>query len=149
LKRALSQLAFLKTVPLRRLTVPSRDCLTWLREARKLLAAICGRQTGLITVTIHNEHGQGVEFLLPPDDHGRPVTHCVPTETRSELVQRRLRPVEEKALHAAEDTPLPVKALARKAGYRPGSYFSEAVTQLCRLGKLVRVPDGVRRAEEE
>jgi hypothetical protein len=51
--------------------------------------------------------------------------------------------VEQAALNAATDSPLPVKALARKAGYRPGSYFSEAVTHLCRLGKLARYPDGV------
>src|SRR5262249_27488071 len=52
-------------------TVSAPDCLTWLREARRLLTALRGPQTGIITVTIHNEQGQGLEFLLPPDDNGR------------------------------------------------------------------------------
>ena len=68
---------------------------------------------------------------------------------RTMLEERRLSPVENAALHAALDKPLSVKKLARLAGYRAGSHFSAAVTQLCRMGKLVRVPDGVRRAEEE
>jgi hypothetical protein len=127
-------------------TVSTPDCLTWLREARRLLAALCGPQAGLITVTIHNEQGRGLEFLLPPDENGRPALRCVLKEEHSGVVERQLRKIEQAALNAAEEQPLPVKALARKAGYRPGSYFSEAVTHLCRIGKLVRVPDGVRRA---
>jgi len=128
-------------------TVPRPDCLTWLREARNLLAAIYGPQAGLITVTIHNEHRQGVEFLLPPDAHGRPANRCRPLDMPTHEVERRLRRVEQAALKAADAKPLPVKALARKAGYRPGSYFSDAITHLCRLGKLVRLPDGVCRPD--
>jgi hypothetical protein len=128
--------------------VPSPKCLPWLREARKLLAAIYGPQQGLITVTINNGQGQAVEFLLPPDENGRPARRPRPTETGSSSVERRFRPVEQAAFDASEDQPISVKALARKAGYKPGSYFSEAVTHLCRLGKLVRVPDGVRRGAD-
>ena len=120
-----------------------RDCLTWLRAARELLADACGSQSGPITVIIANEHGQGIEFTLPPDVGGRQATRCVPTETRQPLSEPRLRRVEQAALNAASLSPTPVKALARQAGYRPGSYFSEAVTHLCRLGKLARHPDGV------
>jgi hypothetical protein len=127
-------------------TVSSPDCLTWLREARQLLTALRGPQTGILTVTIHNEQGQGLEFLLPPDDNGRPALRCMLKEDQPGVRERQLRKIEQAALDAAEEQPLPVKALARKAGYRPGSYFSEAVTHLCRIGKLVRLPDGVRRA---
>jgi hypothetical protein len=110
-----------------------------------LLAAIYGPQAGLITVTINNDQGQAVEFLLPPDEKGRQRQRSRPTEIGPGAVDRRFRPVEQAAFDAAEDMPISVKTLARKAGYKPGSYFSEAVTHLCRLGKLVRVPDGVRR----
>jgi hypothetical protein len=108
-----------------------------------------GPQTGLITVTIYNEQGQGVEFLLPPDVAGRTAKRSRLVNPDPPVVERRLRPVEQAALDAAEAKPLPVKALARKAGYRPGSYFSEAVTHLCRLGRLVRLPEGVCRAEQQ
>jgi hypothetical protein len=125
--------------------VPPRRIIPWLREARDLLSAICGPQTGQITVTIHNDRGQALELLLPPDVNGRQPLRSRPADYSSLVVSRRLRPVERAALEAAENVPLPVKVLARKAGYRPGSYFSNAITQLCRLGKLVRVPDGLRR----
>lgn len=128
--------------------MPSLECLPWLRAARQLLAAIYGPQLGLITVTIHNAHGQGVELLLPPEENGRHKQRARPTETGPRIVERRLRHVEQAAFNAAEEEPLSVKALARKAGYKPGSYFSEAVTHLCRLGKLVRVPDGVQRGHD-
>jgi hypothetical protein len=119
--------------------VAPRDCLAWLRAARELLAEACGAPSGLITVIIANEHGQGIEFTLPPDVRGRQPTRCVPTD----LSEPRLRRVERAALNAASTSPTPVKALARQAGYKPGSYFSEAVTHLCRLGRLARRPDGV------
>ena len=90
-----------------------------------------------------------MELLLPPDVNGRQPLRSRPVDYSSLVLLRRLRPVEQAALDAAEREPLPVKALARKAGYRPGSYFSNAITQLCRLGKLVRVPDGLRRPSEE
>jgi len=90
-----------------------------------------------------------LELLLPPDVNGRQPLRSRPVDYSSLVLLRRLRPVEQAALDAAEREPLPVKALARKAGYRPGSYFSNAITQLCRLGKLVRVPDGLRRPSEE
>jgi len=128
--------------------VPSRQTLAWLREARSFLSAIYGPQTGLITVTIHNSHGQGVEFLLPPDDNGRAAQRSRPTDAGHSVIRRWLRPVEQAAFDAAGDKPLAVKALARKAGYKPGSYFSQAVTNLCRLGRLIRLPDGVQRAGE-
>ena len=128
--------------------MPPRRIIPWLREARDLFSAICGPQTGQITVTIHNDRGQALELLLPPDVNGRQPLRSRLADPRA-LVQRPLRRVEQRALDAAESEPLPVKVLARKARYRPGSYFSNAVTQLCRLGKLVRVPDGVRRAAED
>jgi hypothetical protein len=123
--------------------VPRRDCLAWLRAARELLAETCGAPSGPITVIIANEHGQGIEFTLPPDDCGRQATRYVPTQTLRALAEPRLRRVEQAALNAATTSPIPVKALARQAGYKQGSYFSEAVTHLCRLGRLARHPDGV------
>jgi hypothetical protein len=130
------------------MNVSHLQCLPWLREARKLLAAIYGPQFGLVTVTIHNAQGQGVEFLLPPEENGRQKKRPWSADAIPNAVERRLRRVEQAAFDAAADKPIPVKALARKAGYRPGSYFSEAITHLCRLGKLVRLPDGVRRVDE-
>jgi hypothetical protein len=129
--------------------VKSLKCLPWLREARRLLAAIYGTQAGLITVTINNSQGQAVEFLLPPDEKGRQAQRSRPAEMNAGAVEHWFRPVERAAFDAAEDNPISVKALARKAGYKPGSYFSEAVTHLCRLGKLVRGPDGVQRGADE
>jgi hypothetical protein len=127
--------------------VSSLECLPWLRDARKLLSAICGPQRGLITVTIHNSRGQGAQFLLPPEVNGRQATR--PHTTDSTLdAGPRFRTVEQAALDAAEKEPIPVKALARKAGYKAGSYFSEAVTHLCRLGMLTRTPDGVCRRSD-
>ena len=128
--------------------VPTFECLPWLREARKLLAAIYGRQSGLLTVTIQNADGQAVEFLLPPEENGRQKARSRPNDEGTGAVERRLSPVEQAALTASLDKPLSVKKLARLAGYKAGSHFSAAVTQLCRMGKLVRVPDGVRRAED-
>src|SRR5262249_7191103 len=87
------------------LIVSSPHCLPWLREARQLLAAIYGPQSSLITVTIHNTHGQGVEFLLPPDENGRHKQRSRPVERKLEIVERQLRPVELAALEAAEDKP--------------------------------------------
>jgi hypothetical protein len=127
--------------------VSSLECLPWLRDARKLLAAICGPQSGLITVTIHNSRGQGVEFLLPPEEKGRQAYRPRPVDPAPAVVPR-FRRVEQAALDAADDKPMPVKALANKAGYKSGSYFSEAVTHLCRLGMLTRTPDGILRRSE-
>ena len=128
--------------------MPFPECLPWLREARKLLAAIYGPQPGLITVMVYNPQGQAVEFLLPPEENGRQTRRPQPRDGASTAYECRFRPVEQAAFNAADDKPMPVKALARKAGYKPGSYFSEAVTHLCRLGMLVRVPDGVVRGSE-
>jgi|SRR5262245_38545052 len=97
---------------------------------------------------VHNRQGQAVEFLLPPEENGRQTRRLRPKEEEPNAVERRFRPVERAAFNAADDQPIPVKALARKAGYKAGSYFSEAVTHLCRLGMLVRVPDGVVRGSE-
>jgi hypothetical protein len=102
----------------------------------------------MITVTIQGARGHAIELLLPPDVKGRQLLRSRPADSGS-LVQRPLRRVEQRALNAAENAPYPVKELARRAGYRPGSYFSNAITQLCRLGKLVRLPDGLRRASED
>jgi hypothetical protein len=113
-----------------------------------LLSAIYGPQSGLITVTIHNNEGQGVEFLLPPEENGRQARRPQPRETAANIIERRFRLVEQAAFQAADDKPIPVKALARKAGYKPGSYFSEAVTHLCRIGMLMRLPEGVCRSAD-
>jgi hypothetical protein len=128
--------------------VPSYKCYPWLREGRKLLAAIYGPQPGLITVRIYNSQGQGVEFLLPPEEKGRQARRPSPTGSAFNVFEHHFRPVEQAALDAADDKPKPVKALAIKAGYKPGSYFSEAVTHLCRIGMLVRLPEGVCRGAD-
>jgi hypothetical protein len=107
-----------------------------------------GPQTGLITVTIHNEKGHGIEFLLPPDENGRLKKRSRPTDAGPRTIERSLSKVELAALNAADKAPVTVKALAFRAGYKPGSYFSAAVTKLCRLGELIRVPDGVCRGPE-
>jgi hypothetical protein len=58
-----------------------------------------------------------------------------------------LREVERNALEAATRELTPTAQLAVRAGYAPGSYFSAAVTRLCRLGLLVREGNrGVRLA---
>ena len=81
-----------------------------------------------------------VKITLEPMGGSSPRGPSVP------VVPDGLNKVERKAWLAAEATPLPVKALARKAGYPNGSYFSAAITSLVRRKLLVRMPEGLRRA---
>jgi hypothetical protein len=57
---------------------------------------------------------------------------------------RALREVERAAVSAATSEFLPVKVLARKAGYVYGSFFRQAVAELIRMGLLERGLGGVR-----
>lgn len=56
-----------------------------------------------------------------------------------------LRRVHRKLLEKATAEPVPTKKLVHLAGYKENTYARDAVTYLCRLGLLVRTPDGVRQ----
>lgn len=57
-----------------------------------------------------------------------------------------MRLMEQSIMDAAGATPVPSKALARKAGVKYGPRFRQAIADLCRAGKLKRTPDGICRA---
>lgn len=61
----------------------------------------------------------------------------------------RLHEVQRNAILAATDKPVPMKVLARLAGYKLTSYFRGAVTALVRAGLLRRVPDGLCSTQQE
>lgn len=82
--------------------------------------------------------GWTVGVFVGPEDPETPTR--IPADLSDGLSE-----VERNALAAATERPQTVKQLARKAGYRPGSHFSGAVTSLTRRGLLVRTPDGVKR----
>lgn len=76
-----------------------------------------------------------------------PAEATQPRKGRRRKADGELSEVERLALAAATLQPLPVKVLARLAGFEPGSHFAAAVTNLVRMGLLRRTADGVSRAE--
>lgn len=72
---------------------------------------------------------------LPINGHARP--RFVPAP--------RLTPLQEDVMHVIADYPQTAKRLANRAGRKRDSNFGQALTDLSRLGFVVRVADGWKR----
>ncbi len=121
--------------------MPSRDCLAWLKEARHHLTEAIGPQTGPITIILANEHGQGVEFTLPPAEAsgGRPSARFTPAEAPTGLT-----PLERQVLDVATAEPQTAKRLAGRLRRSCNSHFRDQLRALVRRGLLTHTADGYR-----
>ena len=57
----------------------------------------------------------------------------------------KLTRIHHKLLEKATLEPVSAKKLIKLAGYKYNTYARDAITDLCRHGLLVRLPDGLRR----
>jgi hypothetical protein len=114
---------------------PERECLAWLREARRLLTEACGPQTGKIRVVVVNERGEGIEFTLPPDQ-GWPAARFASVD--------HLTPTEVAVLAVCSAEARKAESIARAINRDCNSYLRGLLTKLVTRGHLERTLDGYR-----
>lgn len=123
--------------------------------AHAVLAQVARRKAGPVSgKNVGVARGDGVQavvfltpyerWTLPPGAADRLADAVASLSGQAADSQNdRLTPTETAILEAAASTPMPVKALARRAGCKMNSHFRATVAKLVRARRLVRTSDGV------